>query len=124
MTAQAMLLPTYSRAVDAGVDIVDVAYSAFAGGTSQPSMSTLYYALSGKDRQPISTSMPWKKCPATGQQFVRTTKGVDKAEAYPNTKSTSMKCRAVSSPTSVSRRRLQALATTGMKLKRCTIQSA
>ena len=43
---------TLSRAVAANVDIVDAAYSSFAGGTSQPSMSTLYYALSGKDRQP------------------------------------------------------------------------
>ncbi|WP_150824633.1 pyruvate carboxylase, partial [Megasphaera sp. DJF_B143] len=40
---------TLCRAADAGVDIVDAAYSAFAGGTSQPSMNTFYYAMSGKD---------------------------------------------------------------------------
>ena len=43
---------TYGRAVDAGVDVIDLAYSAFANGTSQPSMNSMYYALSGHDRQP------------------------------------------------------------------------
>lgn len=38
---------TYARAVDAGVDIVDTAMSAMSCGTSQPSGSSLYYALSG-----------------------------------------------------------------------------
>lgn len=36
---------TYGAAARAGVDIVDVAQSAFSGMTSQPSMSSLYYAL-------------------------------------------------------------------------------
>ena len=43
---------SYGRAVDAGVDVIDLAYSAFANGTSQPSMNSMYYALSGHDRQP------------------------------------------------------------------------
>jgi len=43
---------TYAKAIEAGVDIVDVAVSAMAGMTSQPSANTLYYALEGKDRQP------------------------------------------------------------------------
>lgn len=43
---------TYARAIDAGVDIVDVAISSLAGMTSQPSANSLYYALSGHDRQP------------------------------------------------------------------------
>lgn len=43
---------TYARAVDAGVDIVDTAMSAMSCGTSQPSGSSLYYALSGHPRQP------------------------------------------------------------------------
>ena len=43
---------TYARAVDAGVDVVDVAASALSGTTSQPSMSSLYYALAHNDRQP------------------------------------------------------------------------
>ncbi|RYL92848.1 pyruvate carboxylase [Sporolactobacillus sp. THM19-2] len=43
---------TYVRAVEAGVDIVDVAVEALAGMTSQPSANTLYYALSESDRRP------------------------------------------------------------------------
>ncbi|GEP18826.1 pyruvate carboxylase [Pediococcus argentinicus] len=43
---------TYARAVDAGVDVVDVASSSFSGTTSQPSMSALYYALDHSKRQP------------------------------------------------------------------------
>lgn len=43
---------TYARAVEAGVDIVDVAISSMAGLTSQPSANSLYYALSGSERQP------------------------------------------------------------------------
>lgn len=40
----------YSRAIDAGVDIVDTALGAMSGLTSQPSASTLHYAISGKNR--------------------------------------------------------------------------
>ena len=43
---------TYARAIEAGVDIVDVAVGSMAGLTSQPSMNSLYYALSGSERQP------------------------------------------------------------------------
>ncbi len=43
---------TYSRAIDAGVDIVDTALGTVAGMTSQPSSNSLYYALSGTKRQP------------------------------------------------------------------------
>ena len=43
---------TLSAAVKAGVDIVDVATSAMSGATSQPSMSSLYYALQYGDRAP------------------------------------------------------------------------
>ena len=45
-------IATYVQAVKAGVDIVDVATSALSGTTSQPSMSSLYYALTGNKRQP------------------------------------------------------------------------
>ena len=78
-------IATYCRAVDAGVDIVDVAYSAFAGGTSQPSMSTLYYALAGKDRQPdmnVDAMEEMSRYWATVRPYYQ---GVDKAEPYPNT---------------------------------------
>ena len=43
---------TYARAVEAGVDVVDVAAGPMAGLTSQPSAQTLYYALEGTDRKP------------------------------------------------------------------------
>lgn len=42
----------YARAIDAGVDIVDVATGSMAGLTSQPSAQTIYHALEGADRQP------------------------------------------------------------------------
>lgn len=41
---------TYARAIDAGVDIVDTALGAMAGLTSQPSSSSLYYAMEGNKR--------------------------------------------------------------------------
>lgn len=43
---------TYAKAIEAGVDIVDVAISSMAGLTSQPSMNSLYYAIKGTQRQP------------------------------------------------------------------------
>src|SRR5699024_1221979 len=43
---------TYARAIDAGVDVVDVAAGAMAGSTSQPSAQSLYHALEGHDRRP------------------------------------------------------------------------
>src|SRR5699024_8735692 len=43
---------TYARAVEAGVDVVDVAAGPMAGLTSQPSAQTLYYALEGTERKP------------------------------------------------------------------------
>ena len=41
---------TYVKAIEAGVDIVDTAISSMAGFTSQPSASTLFYALEGSER--------------------------------------------------------------------------
>lgn len=43
---------TYAKAIEAGVDIVDVALSTMAGLTSQPSANSLFYALEGTDRKP------------------------------------------------------------------------
>ena len=45
-------IATYLQATKAGVDIVDVAASALSGTTSQPSMSSFYYALANDSRQP------------------------------------------------------------------------
>ncbi|RFB19197.1 pyruvate carboxylase [Bacillus sp. HNG] len=43
---------TYAKAIEAGVDIVDVAASSMAGLTSQPSANSLLYALEGSERKP------------------------------------------------------------------------
>lgn len=43
---------TYEKAIQAGVDIVDVAISAMSAHTSQSSISSLYYALLGDKRAP------------------------------------------------------------------------
>ncbi|MFC7392419.1 pyruvate carboxylase [Scopulibacillus cellulosilyticus] len=42
----------YAKAIDAGVDIVDIAIEALSGMTSQPSLNSLYYALDHNDRRP------------------------------------------------------------------------
>src|SRR5699024_12399678 len=42
----------YARAIDAGVDVVDVAVGSMAGSTSQPSAQSLYHALDGTNKQP------------------------------------------------------------------------
>lgn len=44
-------IATYREAARAGVDIVDVAASAFSCRTSQPSMTSLYYALEHSERE-------------------------------------------------------------------------
>ena len=41
----------YSRAIEAGVDIIDTALGSVSGLTSQPSANSLYYAMSGNDRK-------------------------------------------------------------------------
>lgn len=76
---------SYGRAVDAGVDIIDLAYSAFANGTSQPSMNSMYYALSGHDRQP-SLHIDYMEEMSHYFGSIRPYyEGVDKGEKYPNT---------------------------------------
>lgn len=42
----------YTKAIEAGVDIIDTALGSVAGLTSQPSLNSIYYALEGTDRQP------------------------------------------------------------------------
>lgn len=49
---------TYARAIDAGVDIVDTALGSMAGLTSQPSASSLYYALKGGARAARAEAKP------------------------------------------------------------------
>lgn len=76
---------SYGRAVDAGVDVIDLAYSAFANGTSQPSMNSMYYALSGHERQPTMNPHYMESMSHYFGSIRPYYKGVDKAEAYPNT---------------------------------------
>ncbi|MFD1735673.1 pyruvate carboxylase [Bacillus salitolerans] len=52
---------TYARAIEAGVDIVDVALSSMSGLTSQPSANTLYYALEGSERIPSTNIQSLEK---------------------------------------------------------------
>ncbi|WP_302225745.1 pyruvate carboxylase [Veillonella magna] len=76
---------TYGRAIDAGVDVVDVAYSAFANGTSQPSMNSLYYGLTGHERQP---SMDVDYMESMSHYFASIRpyyKGVDHTSPFPST---------------------------------------
>lgn len=47
-----LTLYSYAKAIEAGVDIVDVATGALSNGTSQPSMTAMYYALQNHPRQP------------------------------------------------------------------------
>src|SRR5699024_6284878 len=42
----------YAKAIEAGVDVVDVATGALSGSTSQPSAQALYHALEGTVKQP------------------------------------------------------------------------
>ncbi|MBG9981946.1 pyruvate carboxylase [Aerococcaceae bacterium DSM 111020] len=43
-------ITTYSRAIDAGVDIIDTANAALSGQNSQPDANALYYAREGTER--------------------------------------------------------------------------
>src|SRR5262249_220035 len=45
-------IASYMAAIDAGVDVVDGASSSMAGMTSQPSLSSLAFALAGSPRDP------------------------------------------------------------------------
>ena len=90
------------RAADAGVDIVDAAFSALAGGTSQPSMNSFYYAMSGKKNQPqlnIQAAEEMSRYWASVRPYY---KGVDKGEPFPTQKSMTAKCQAASSQISSS----------------------
>lgn len=75
----------YGRAIDAGVDVVDVAYSAFANGTSQPSMNSLYYGLTGHERQPEMNIDYMEQMSNYFASIRPYYKGVDHTKPYPNT---------------------------------------
>ncbi len=52
---------TYAKAIDAGVDILDTALSSMAGLTSQPSASSLSYAMKGSSREIIGDVQSFEK---------------------------------------------------------------
>ncbi|WP_298471905.1 pyruvate carboxylase [uncultured Psychrobacillus sp.] len=52
---------TYAKAIDAGVDIVDTALGTMAGLTSQPSASSLSYAMQGSGRNVIGNVEAFEK---------------------------------------------------------------
>ena len=75
---------TYARAIDAGVDIVDTAMSAMSCGTSQPSGSSLYYALSGHPRQPRLDVDAMNELSRYWETVRPYYKAADKTENFPN----------------------------------------
>ncbi len=78
-------LYSYAKAVEAGVDIVDVATSAFSNGTSQPSMSAMYYALQNNPRQPKMDIDALETIDRYWQGVRPYYAGVDSRMASPNT---------------------------------------
>ena len=75
---------TYARAIDAGVDIVDVAMSAMSNGTSQPSAASLYYALDGHPRQPKVDVAALNEFSRYWETIRPYYKAADKTENFPN----------------------------------------
>ncbi len=76
---------SYAKAVDAGVDIIDVAMPAFANGTSQPAMTTMWHALSGHERQPDMDINAMEEINQYWEGVRPYYRGVDKTAPYPNT---------------------------------------
>lgn len=75
---------TYARAIDAGVDIVDTAMSSMSCGTSQPSTSSLYYALAGHPRQPQLDIQALNEMSRYWETVRPYYKAADKTENCPN----------------------------------------
>ena len=75
---------TYARAIDAGVDIVDTAMSAMSCGTSQPSGSSLYYALTGHPRQPRLDVDAMNELTRYWETVRPYYKAADRTENFPN----------------------------------------
>lgn len=76
---------SYAKAVEAGVDILDVATSALANGTSQPSMQSMYYALQNNPRQPHLDIEAMEAIDRYWQRVRPYYAGVDSKMTSPNT---------------------------------------
>lgn len=79
------MIYTYAKAVDAGVDIIDLATSALSTGTSQPSITAMYYALQNNPRQPQFDVNELEKIDRYWQAVRPYYAGVDSKMTYPNT---------------------------------------
>lgn len=108
---------SYGRAVDAGVDVIDLAYSAFANGTSQPSINSMYYALAGTERQPQMNIDYMEEMSHYFGSIRPYYRGVDKAENIQIQKYTNMKCQAVNIPTCNNKLKWLDLVIVGQTLK-------
>lgn len=75
---------TCARAIDAGVDIVDTAMSAMSCGTSQPSGSSLYYAMTGHPRQPRLDVDAMNELSRYWETVRPYYKAADRTENFPN----------------------------------------
>ncbi len=75
---------TCGKAIDAGVDIVDVALSAMSSGTSQPSGNSLYYALAGNPRQPKLDIDAMNELSRYWETVRPYYKAADQTELFPN----------------------------------------
>ncbi|HIU64912.1 MAG TPA: pyruvate carboxylase [Candidatus Avacidaminococcus intestinavium] len=75
---------SYGRAIDAGVDIVDVAVSSMSAGTSQPSASSLYYALTAHPRQPQLDVAALNELSRYWETVRPYYKAADQTELFPN----------------------------------------
>ena len=79
------MLYTYANAVNAGVDIIDLATTALSGGTSQPSLTAMYYALQNNSRQMSFNIHELEKIDRYWQAIRPYYAGVDARMTYPNT---------------------------------------
>ena len=90
---------TVLAAAEAGVDAVDTAMDAFAGGTSQPALGSIVEALAHTERDTGSILQKFAKSAAIGSMSARNTALLKAAYKRPPLRSTCMKCRAVNLPT-------------------------
>lgn len=79
------MIYAYARAVDAGVDVIDLAMPAFSNGTSQPSMASMWHALTGHERQPQLDIEAIEEINRYWEAVRPYYRGVDKTSSYPNT---------------------------------------
>ena len=75
---------TCGKAIEAGVDIVDVALSSMSCGTSQPSGNSLYYALTGNERQPKLDINAMNELSRYWETVRPYYKAADQTELFPN----------------------------------------